>query len=162
MSAHLRLVAPCHKNRSVPTRPANAELRTREYLTPKEVEKLIKTARDGRYGLSRLMSQLLSPAQWRILARFEMGGPKPIPQVFRRAGRPVCGLVRPPHRPEFRETSERVCAPVQSGDAVGANRYRFRAWTMVLARTGNNHHHSHTRAACRLDFLCRRHGTSPS
>ena len=31
-------------------RPANAELRTREYLTPAEVEKLIKEARQGRYG----------------------------------------------------------------------------------------------------------------
>ena len=31
-------------------RPANAALRAREYLTPGEVEKLIKAARDGRYG----------------------------------------------------------------------------------------------------------------
>ena len=50
MSAHLRLVKPRNKNRTVPVRPANAELRTREYLTPKEVEKLIEAARDGRYG----------------------------------------------------------------------------------------------------------------
>src|ERR1700758_2191284 len=50
MSAHLRLVKPRNENRSVPTRPANTELRTREYLTPAEVEKLIKTAKDGRYG----------------------------------------------------------------------------------------------------------------
>jgi type 1 fimbriae regulatory protein FimB/type 1 fimbriae regulatory protein FimE len=34
----------------MPTRPANAELRAREYLTPAEVEKLIKAAKDGRYG----------------------------------------------------------------------------------------------------------------
>jgi type 1 fimbriae regulatory protein FimB/type 1 fimbriae regulatory protein FimE len=50
MSAQLRLFRPRHENRSVPTRPANAELRTREYLTPAEVEKLIKQARQGRYG----------------------------------------------------------------------------------------------------------------
>jgi integrase len=49
MSAHLRLIKP-NENRSVPTRPANAALRSREYLTPAEVDKLIKTARDGRYG----------------------------------------------------------------------------------------------------------------
>jgi Phage integrase family len=49
MNAHLKLVEPRHENRSVPVRPANAELRTREYLTPKEVERLTKTARDGRY-----------------------------------------------------------------------------------------------------------------
>ncbi len=48
MSAHLRLVAPNNENRSVPVRPANAELRPREYLTAKEVEKLIKVAKDGR------------------------------------------------------------------------------------------------------------------
>jgi integrase len=50
MSAHLRLVDPRNENRSVPTRPANSELRTREYLTPAEVEKLIKAAGGGRYG----------------------------------------------------------------------------------------------------------------
>jgi integrase len=50
MSAHLRLIKPSNENRSVPTRPANAALRSREYLTPAEVDKLIKTARDGRYG----------------------------------------------------------------------------------------------------------------
>ena len=50
MTTHLRLVKPRNQNRTVPTRPANAELRTREYLTPKEVERLIQTARDGRYG----------------------------------------------------------------------------------------------------------------
>jgi integrase len=49
MSAQLRLVRPSNKNRSVPNRPANSEIRTREYLTPKEVDRLIKTARDGRY-----------------------------------------------------------------------------------------------------------------
>jgi integrase len=50
MSAHLKLIEPRNENRSVPIRPANSELRTREYLTPAEVEKLTKEARDGRYG----------------------------------------------------------------------------------------------------------------
>jgi integrase len=50
MSAHLRRIKPRHVNRSVPIRPANADLRAREYLTPAEVEKLIKATRDGRYG----------------------------------------------------------------------------------------------------------------
>ncbi len=52
MTAHLRVVAPRNENRSVPmpARPANAELRPREYLTPAEVEKLTKAARKGRYG----------------------------------------------------------------------------------------------------------------
>lgn len=50
MNTHLRLVAPRHENRTVPTRPTNAELRTREYLTPAEVEQLMTAARTGRYG----------------------------------------------------------------------------------------------------------------
>jgi integrase len=50
MSAQLRLVTPSNENRSVPVRPANSELRSREYLTPAEVEKLAKEARQGRYS----------------------------------------------------------------------------------------------------------------
>lgn len=51
MAAQLRVVEPRHVFRSVPVRPANAELRPREYLTPAEIDKLMATARrDGRYG----------------------------------------------------------------------------------------------------------------
>src|SRR6516225_3443726 len=54
MIAPLKLVAPCNENRQVePTlrRVTNAEMRSREYLTPGEVEKLIKAAKEGRWGL---------------------------------------------------------------------------------------------------------------
>lgn len=51
MTAHLRVVAPRNENRSVaPGRGNNASLRTREYLTPAEIDKLMKAARGGRYG----------------------------------------------------------------------------------------------------------------
>jgi integrase len=50
MSAQLRVVKPSNDFRSVPARPPNSDLRTREYLTPAEVEKLIKAAKDGRWG----------------------------------------------------------------------------------------------------------------
>ena len=50
MSAHLRIVEPRNNFRSVPVRPPNSELRSREYLTPAEVERLTKAARNGRYG----------------------------------------------------------------------------------------------------------------
>jgi hypothetical protein len=61
MKSSLHLVRLRNENRSVgekgligarilPTRPPNAELRPREYLTPAEVEKLIKAARSGRWG----------------------------------------------------------------------------------------------------------------
>jgi integrase len=51
MSAHLRVIEPSNIFRSVaPGRATNAELRAREYLTPAEVDKLMKAARDGRYG----------------------------------------------------------------------------------------------------------------
>jgi integrase len=51
MNAQLRLVGPRHVNRSVsPGRRSNGDLRPREYLTPAEVGKLIKAAREGRYA----------------------------------------------------------------------------------------------------------------
>jgi integrase len=47
----LRLVSPTTVNRTVPpTRRPNRELRTREHLTDKEVEKLIEAAGGNRYG----------------------------------------------------------------------------------------------------------------
>jgi hypothetical protein len=46
---HLRLVTPATVNRTViPKRPPNADLRTREYLTEAEVEKLMKAASRNR------------------------------------------------------------------------------------------------------------------
>jgi type 1 fimbriae regulatory protein FimB/type 1 fimbriae regulatory protein FimE len=52
MNAHLKLVDPCNVNGQVmPVRPSNADLRSREYLTPAEIEKLIKAAREGRWSL---------------------------------------------------------------------------------------------------------------
>jgi integrase len=50
MTAQLRLVTPSNLNRTVPTRRPNAELRTREYLTPGEIAKLLKAAKDVRHG----------------------------------------------------------------------------------------------------------------
>src|SRR5262249_25204614 len=50
MSAQLRLVRPRHENRSVPVRPPNDELRSREYLTVAEVERLMKAAQHRRHG----------------------------------------------------------------------------------------------------------------
>lgn len=48
----LRLVAPTNENRTVetPRRLANAEYRRREYLTPTEVERLVKPAGKNRHG----------------------------------------------------------------------------------------------------------------
>ena len=44
--SNLRLVAPATVNRTVaPKRPKNADLRTREHLSPAEVEKVIDAAR---------------------------------------------------------------------------------------------------------------------
>lgn len=48
---HLRLVSPATVNRTVtPRRPPNASLRTREYLTEVEVERLMKAAKGNRWG----------------------------------------------------------------------------------------------------------------
>ena len=45
MVPKLRVVEPNNIYRKVPTRKPNAEMRTREYLTPAEVEKLIAAAK---------------------------------------------------------------------------------------------------------------------
>ena len=51
MKPRLRIVAPATENRTVtPRRRPNAELRTREYLTETEIEKLIKAASKNRWG----------------------------------------------------------------------------------------------------------------
>jgi integrase len=50
--SHLKLVSPTTENRTVatPLRRPNAELRTREYLTDAEVERLTEAAKGNRYG----------------------------------------------------------------------------------------------------------------
>ena len=49
---HLKVVSPASEKRTVamPVRKPNAEYRSSEYLTEQEVEKLIKAAKDNRYG----------------------------------------------------------------------------------------------------------------
>ncbi len=53
MNAQLRLVQPSNVNRQVHDtlrRVTNEEMRSREYLLPPEIEKLIQTAKKGRWG----------------------------------------------------------------------------------------------------------------
>jgi type 1 fimbriae regulatory protein FimB/type 1 fimbriae regulatory protein FimE len=49
---HLKVVRPTHEKRTVasPRRKANAEYRTREHLTEREVERLIAAAKNNRWG----------------------------------------------------------------------------------------------------------------
>ncbi len=48
---HLKLVSPATVKRTVtPMRRPNAELRPREHLTEREVEKLIEAAKGNRWG----------------------------------------------------------------------------------------------------------------
>src|SRR5262249_39966816 len=48
---HLKLVTPATEKRTViPKRKTNAELRTREYLTETEVERLMAAAKQNRWG----------------------------------------------------------------------------------------------------------------
>jgi site-specific recombinase XerD len=50
-NSHLKLVTPTALNRTVtPKRPPNSALRTREYLTEAEVERLREAAKGNRYG----------------------------------------------------------------------------------------------------------------
>ena len=51
MKSRLKLVTPGTINRAVaPTRLANSRYRSREHLTPSEVEKLIEAAKTNRHG----------------------------------------------------------------------------------------------------------------
>jgi site-specific recombinase XerD len=51
MITHLKLVPPTTKKRTVNKgRPPNRDLRTREHLSPKEVERLIEAAKSNRQG----------------------------------------------------------------------------------------------------------------
>jgi type 1 fimbriae regulatory protein FimB/type 1 fimbriae regulatory protein FimE len=51
MKPFLKLVSPTPENRAVgPTRLPNSEYRSREHLTPSEVEQLIEAAKTNRYG----------------------------------------------------------------------------------------------------------------
>jgi integrase len=58
---NLRLIAPTIENQTVtPTRATNAQLRTREYLTGDEVEKLIEAAKANRHGHRDALMVLLA------------------------------------------------------------------------------------------------------
>jgi type 1 fimbriae regulatory protein FimB/type 1 fimbriae regulatory protein FimE len=48
MKPHLKVIKSSNLNRTVPVRRPNADLRTREYLTPAEIDKLIAVAKHGR------------------------------------------------------------------------------------------------------------------
>jgi integrase len=53
MNTHLQLVAPSNENRKVEPvarRGTNSDARSREYLLPAEIEKLVKAAKAGRWG----------------------------------------------------------------------------------------------------------------
>ena len=51
INSHLKLVSPATVNRTVrPKRPPNRTMRTREYLTEAEVERLMTAARQNRWG----------------------------------------------------------------------------------------------------------------
>ena len=59
--SNLRLVTPATVNRTVaPKRRKNAHLRTREHLSPAEVEKLIEAAAANRHGHSDALMALLA------------------------------------------------------------------------------------------------------
>lgn len=61
VTAQLRLVSPTTEKRTVtPRRPTNAEVRTREHLTPDEVEQLIEAAKGNRHGHRDALMALLA------------------------------------------------------------------------------------------------------
>jgi site-specific recombinase XerD len=60
-NSHLRLVPPSTVNCTVASRrPPNVKLRTREHLTPDEVEKLIEATKSNRHGHRDALMVLLA------------------------------------------------------------------------------------------------------
>ena len=71
--SHLRLITPTAEKRTVtPTRRPNADLRTREYLTTAEVERLLKATKGNRW--SHRDSTMILVAYRHGLIRFRQGG----------------------------------------------------------------------------------------
>jgi site-specific recombinase XerC len=76
MPANLRVVSPSNEIRSVaPGRAPNAELRSREYLTPAEIERLMKVAREGRHGQRDATLILQRKTKGGFVFETERGGP---------------------------------------------------------------------------------------
>ena len=77
---------PSNENRQVaPGRKPNAEVRTREYLTVAEVEKLIKAAKSSRYGHRDANADPDRLPAWPrdCQARMATGRIQPVPLVCR-------------------------------------------------------------------------------
>jgi len=61
--SHLKLVTPIAKKRTVrPRRPPNADLRTREYLTEAEVERLTCSSKPEQSDLMPMLRRPVEPA----------------------------------------------------------------------------------------------------
>ena len=72
--SHLKLVTPATANRTVtPKRVPNADLRTREYLTEAEVERLLNAANGNRWGHRDATMILVGLPAWPACLR--VGGP---------------------------------------------------------------------------------------
>lgn len=106
--AHLKLVTPAIEKRTVtPNRPPNSDLRTREYLTETEMERLMAAARSNRYGHRDATMALV--AYTHGLRACEPVGP-----VLFKSLRSIAFALAPPHRPprHLNESVRRRTRPV--------------------------------------------------
>jgi hypothetical protein len=65
--SHLKLVAPTEVNRTAaPTRRPNAELRTREHLTPGEIAALVEPVQEAQKRQISEEVRAAAPQNWRL------------------------------------------------------------------------------------------------
>jgi hypothetical protein len=120
---NLKLVAPAEVNRTVPpTRRPNAELRTREHLTPGEVEALIEAAKANRCGHRDATMVLLAFRHGLRAAEFcdllgqggvpGRGPPRPAGQEWPPSTHPLLATGGPDRR--FRPPNEQISPEIET------------------------------------------------
>jgi hypothetical protein len=172
--SHLKLVAPTTKKRTViPRRPKNGDVRSREYLTDREVERLIEAAKGNRWGhrdatmilvayRHGLRASELADLRWArstsMRARWPSAGPRKARLARTRSAAMNCGpyvalrASKIPSRPSY--------SPQNVGRR--SRRQVLRGWWSVLARLPSSASRL-TRTCCAMPavLLWRTRGTIP-
>jgi type 1 fimbriae regulatory protein FimB/type 1 fimbriae regulatory protein FimE len=130
--SHLKLVTPATVKRTVtPTRRRNGDLRTREYLTEPEVERLMKAATGNRHG-HRDATMIL------VAYRHGLGAGRPaLGSGGVQNGHPARPQGQIGHAQHASDTRRRAASPAAASARTGAQiaiRVHVRAWGTVHHR----------------------------
>ena len=121
MAPNLRVVEPNNIFRKVPTRRPNAQMRTREYLTPHEVEKLIAAAKLGRHGRG-LRAVEIADLEW---SQVEWGRNPALHVRRAKNGKPAVHPVRGDELRMLRELQRNTAGASSSRPSAGVRSRRM-------------------------------------